>query len=288
MKIAIAIEQIEPWRGGAETSAMELAHLLAVRGHELHVVTSTISPSPPDITIHRISPGMVLRPLRTLAFARKTTAFLGSHPFDASLAISPVPGADVYQPRGGLLGETMERNVATRPTATRRAMKRALMSMNFKRRSLLELERRIFRHDGPAIAAVSGYVARQCERIYGVNAPRVRVVFNGVNAETFSEAEQAAARTEVRRQYHLDGDTLLLLFIAHNFRLKGLFPLIETLSRLVVSGFKRFKLLIVAMLPGQAVEPFDRRMQQFGIGREADVFGLHCGIDRDPRQILGP
>ena len=42
-----------------------------------------------------------------------------------------------------------------------------------------------------------------------------------------------------------------------------------------------------AMLLGQMIDPLDRRMQQLGVGREADGLGLHRGIDRDPRQITG-
>ncbi|MBN2561842.1 MAG: glycosyltransferase family 4 protein [Phycisphaerae bacterium] len=245
MKTAIVIEHMEAWRGGAETSTMELARLLTERGHDIHMVTSTTAPSTPGSTIHQIPTGTTLRPLRTLTFVRKATEFLQRDRFDVVLAISPVACADVYQPRGGLLGESMERNVATRPTATRRMMKRALMAMNFKRQSLLELERRIFRRDGPLIAAVSRYVARQCKRFYGADSRRVRVVFNGVNANSASEDERAAARAELRAQYHINDDTLLLLFIAHNFRLKGLYPLIETISRLVVSGFTDFRLLVL-------------------------------------------
>ena len=43
-----------------------------------------------------------------------------------------------------------------------------------------------------------------------------------------------------------------------------------------------------AMLHGQAVQALDRRVQQLGIGREGDGLGLHRGVDRDPRQVLGP
>ena len=42
------------------------------------------------------------------------------------------------------------------------------------------------------------------------------------------------------------------------------------------------------VLPGQAVEPLDRGVQQLGVGREADGLGLHRGVDRDPRQVLRP
>jgi hypothetical protein len=42
-----------------------------------------------------------------------------------------------------------------------------------------------------------------------------------------------------------------------------------------------------AMLFGQPHEPFNRRMQQLGVGRERDVLGLHGGIHRHPFEIAG-
>ncbi len=245
MKIAIVIERFEAWRGGAETSTLELARLLKARGHSIHIVTTTTAPSSPDFTLHRVPAQTLLRPLRTAAFIRKATTYLQRNRFDLVHAISPLPCADVYQPRGGLLAETLERNVATRVSAPRRMLKQAMLAMNVKQRSLADLERAVFGEQGPLIVAVSQYVARQCERIYGVVSPRVRVVFNGVNPPIVARDEQAAQRAAVRKQYHVSDDTLLLLFIAHNFRLKGLSPLIDTAAQLVKSGFTGFKLLIV-------------------------------------------
>lgn len=40
------------------------------------------------------------------------------------------------------------------------------------------------------------------------------------------------------------------------------------------------------VLPRQAVEPLDRRLQQLGIGREGDGLRLHGGNDRDPLEVL--
>ena len=245
MKIAVAIERLESWRGGAETSTLEIARLLAARGHDIHVVTTTNAPSPPDMTIHRVQSMSMLPALRTPAYVRGANAFLASHQFDIVYAISPVPRSDFYQPRGGLLRETMERNVATRHSRSRRLLKRALLAMNVKQRALLDLERQCFRPDGPAILAVSQYVARQCEQIYGVGAPRVRVVFNGVRTQQISGADQARDRAAVRQQYHVNDNTLLLLFVAHNLRLKGLDPMIDTISRLVTAGVDNFRLLVV-------------------------------------------
>ncbi len=264
MKIAIVIERFEAWRGGAETSTLELARLLKARGHSIHVITTTNAPSSPDITIHRIPAPTLLRPLRTAAFIRKATAFLQRHPFDLVHAISPMPGADVYQPRGGLLTETLERNVATRASAPRRMLKQAMQAMNLKQRSLADLERDVFREGGPLIAAVSQYVARQCERLYGATSPRVRVVFNGVNPPIVPRDEQEKLRSTVRKQYQVAGDTLLLLFIAHNFRLKGLSPLIDITARLVDGGFTDFRLLVVGR---DNPVGYQRRIDELRLGR---------------------
>jgi len=248
VKLAIVIERFEAWRGGAETSTHEIARLLAAWGHDIHIVTATNSQSPPDMTIQRVPSTAVLPALRTAAFVRNVTAFLQANRFDLVHAIAPIPSADVYQPRGGLLGETMQRNVATRKSASRRLLKRAMLAMNVKQRALLDLERQIFataHPSGPRIIAVSNYVARQCERHYGVGPPRVRVVFNGVNTVLPPSEQRVAQRAAVRSEYHIANNKLLLLFIAHNFRLKGLDPLIDTLSRLATADVQDFHLFVV-------------------------------------------
>jgi len=268
LRIAVVIERIEVWRGGAETSTMELSRLLTERGHEVHFITTTNSQSLPDITVHTLPRPAVMRSRRTAAFARHAAAFLKKHDFDIVHAISPLLGADVYQPRGGLLAETMARNVATRSTASRRLFKRAMLAMNVKQRALLELERGIFQPDGPIIACVSDYVARQCATFYEVRPPRTRVVFNGVNIPHLEAQEHLRQRSELRREYGIAEDTLLLLFIAHNFRLKGLHPLIETVSRLSVSGFHPFHLLVVGR---DNIVPFQRRLNALGLNRYVTI-----------------
>jgi UDP-glucose:(heptosyl)LPS alpha-1,3-glucosyltransferase len=263
VKIAIVIERFEAWRGGAETSTLELARLLKNRGHAIHVITTTTAPSSPDFTLHRIPGQALLRPLRTAAFIRRAGEFLRKNRFDLVHAISPLPAADVYQPRGGLLGETMDRNVATRGSTPRRMLKQAMMAMNVKQRTLAELERAVFREEGPLIVAVSQYVARQCERLYGATSPRVRVVFNGVNPPPVAADERFAQRAALRRQYHVADSTLLLLFIAHNFRLKGLSPLIDTAAELMRSGFTDFRILVVGR---DNPVGYQRRIDELNVG----------------------
>ncbi len=103
MKLAIVIERIEAWRGGAETSTLELARLLVERGHDVHLITSSSCPSPPDMTIHHVGVAGVIRPLRTATFIRRATDQLAGRRFDVVHAVVPMPDADVFQPWGGLI-----------------------------------------------------------------------------------------------------------------------------------------------------------------------------------------
>lgn len=270
MKIAIVIERFEPWRGGAETSTQEIARLLVDRGHDVHIITATNAIGPPDITIHRVQATTLLRPLRMAAFVRRAASLIARESFDVVHAISPVACADFYQPRGGLIGETLERNVATRTSRPRQLLKQALLAMNLKQRSLHDLERDVFRDGGPAILAVSQYVARQCERIYGAKAPRVRVVFNGVQIRVPTPDEVAGHRANIRKQHRIEDSTLVLLFIAHNFRLKGLGPLIETASRLMTSGFDAFRILVVGR---DNPVGYQRRIESIGLSRHITFTG---------------
>lgn len=261
MRIALIIERIEIWRGGAETSGMEIAHLLAERDHDVHVFTTTNAQSLPRITIHTVPPETRIRSRRLSAYVRNTEKRLNELSFDAIHAVAPFPTADVYQPRGGLTAETVERNVATRTRATSRLLKRALMAMNVKQKAQLDLERRIFRPDGPVIACVSEYVAKQCERFYGATPPRVRVIFNGVNPEILSDEDRSAARNEIRGELGIDEDTMLLVFLAHNFRLKGLGPLLEAVGRLTAAEFRNFHLVVAGR---DRIPPYQRKLEEMG------------------------
>ncbi|MBX3396556.1 MAG: glycosyltransferase family 4 protein [Phycisphaerae bacterium] len=283
MKIGVVIERMEAWRGGAETSTLELCRLLRERDHDVHVITATNAQSSPDITIHTINAPSLLASRRPIVFAKRAAAYVRKHGFDIVHAIAPMPEADVYQPRGGLLVETMSRNVFTRPTASRRLLKRALLALNVKQRTMLELERRVFRAGGPLIACVSNYVARQCETYYNVLPPRARVIFNGVCPTLPDDAERARLRAEVRGELGVSDDTLLLLFLAHNFRLKGLYPLIETMSRLQVGGRHNVRLLVVGR---DNIVPFQRRIDACGLQQSVTFLGpsqraaaLFCASD---------
>ncbi len=270
VKIAVIVESIEAWRGGAETSTLELAELLAGRGHDVHVVTSSRRPSTPVLTIHHLPVSHPLRPLRTGAFLRKAAAFVRAHEFDIVHSIAPLPGADVYQPRGGSLRETLERNVALRATPGRRLFKRATSALNLKYRELLRLERQACGAGGPIIAAVSNYVAEQFRRYYGIGPPRVRVIFNGVRSEPAPPRQREDDRRSLREQYAIGADTLVLLCVAHNFRLKGVPRVIDALARLAARELRDVRAIIIGR---DDPVPVQRQAERLGVANRLIFVG---------------
>ncbi|MCH7870906.1 MAG: glycosyltransferase family 4 protein, partial [Planctomycetes bacterium] len=121
-----------------------------------------------------------------------------------------------------------QRSVAMGRTVVGRCVKRISRWLNARQRFLLATERGLLtRPSPPYVAAVSQYVKRQVQRAYGTPPERVRVVFNGVAIEPLANDDAKAERTELRGRYGCSAEARVVLFVAHNFKLKGLAELIR-------------------------------------------------------------
>ena len=234
MKVALIAEWLDAWRGGAETSTGQFIHHLLDFGVELEVYTrSRVSPRP-GMGMHTIRAPAPSRAFKTLAFCRAADEAVRRSGCDLVHAIVPSLAADVYQPRGGTCAETMARNLAVRRSGPARTLKKLSQRVNIKQWMLLGRERRMFTGSKPPLViALSEYVVRQLQEHYDLPAERIRKVFNGVDADETDEAARARNRREVRRLYDVGDDDLLVLMVAHNFKLKGLRTWIDALTLLV-------------------------------------------------------
>lgn len=232
MHIALVMERIETWRGGAEMSTLQFVHHLTTLGCRVSIVTASYAPSTPRYTIVPIRANRWLRAVRTWLFAHRAAAYVRKHDFDIVHAITPCPAADVYQPRGGTVPETLARNLALRPRG-RRGLKFLGQKSSLKYLVVGGLERRLLtRRPPPIVIAISQYVREQLARDYGLDSDSVRLIFNGVDPDPVAPAQRREDRWRMRRQYHLADEDMLLLFVANNFKLKGAGRLLEALATL--------------------------------------------------------
>lgn len=253
MRIAIVQESLDPQRGGAERSTREMAEALAQLDQDVTVVSSGAE----HRTEQRAVGGGVLRVeqlacnggklSRTRQFVDAAQVFCDSGVFDIVQAVSPIRRCDVYQPRGGVYVDTIERSIAMGTNVFSRALKRIGRRLHRRQQFLLRVERDLLSaRPTPIVAAVSDFVRRQTLKSYpALDASRVRVVFNGVALSETNLEEESAVRKRLRAQLHIEEQTPLILFVAHNFRLKGLRELIHALARLATTNDGREPRLLV-------------------------------------------
>jgi UDP-glucose:(heptosyl)LPS alpha-1,3-glucosyltransferase len=215
-------------------------------GVDLHVYTrSRLSPTP-GLAVHTVGGRLTPRSMRTAAFARRTERLLGDQRFDIVHAITPCGGVDIYQPRGGTVAESIERNLALVSAGPLRSAKRLANGLNVKQRRMLAAERRMLEGpDGPLVIAISDYVARQLRRHYGLADDRIRKVFNAVDVAPATVERRTRDREAIRREYGVPPAACLVLTIAHNFRLKGVQRWIEALALIVRRGITDVRSLVV-------------------------------------------
>jgi UDP-glucose:(heptosyl)LPS alpha-1,3-glucosyltransferase len=269
--VALVVEWLDAWRGGAETSTLQFLHQLVERGVEVDVFTRS-RPSPrPGLNVHTVSGASMSRTRKSVTFAHRVERMLAESPFDVVHAISPCRAATVYQPRGGTVAESIERNLALLSTAGARHLKRYANRFNFKQRYLLRLEREILGpNDGPLVVAISGYVEDQLRRHYDLSADRTRKIYNAVEPDQVPAEERIENRRRVRQEYGIGEQELLIIQVAHNFKLKGVRRWMEALSDLLSRGVADVRSLIIGR--GES-EKWHRLCARLGLGRHLAFTG---------------
>ena len=246
MRVAIISEWLDPWRGGAETSTLQFVHHLIDSGVDVHVFTRSRPASAPGFTVHTINGAAVSRTRRSITFAHRVERRLSSERFDVTHAVTPCRGIDLYQPRGGTVAETIERNAAWLGSGAGLWLKRAGNQFNFKQRYMLRYERAILGNSrGPVIVAISNYVVRQLRDHYGVSDDRIRLVRNAVNPDESSAVERAAHRRTIRHEFGIAESDCLFLVVAHNFRLKGVRRWMEAMAKIRDAGACQARSLVI-------------------------------------------
>ena len=232
MKIALIIERMDVQLGGAERSISELSQalthqgldvtLLAARGQAQHTHGHVLCEDTGKRTGHA-------------AFSRALQTHLRSHSYDIVHSVLPFDFAHIYQPRGGSYAETIVQNAASYQSPITEKLKRLTAFTNRRRQQWLAAEKSLSTgHRGPVIAALSQYVVRQFKQHYGTPDERIALIPNGVNTgrPVDTEAVKQLDQT-VREQLQIlpEEQPVFFLFGAHNFRLKGLGPLLQAFAQ---------------------------------------------------------
>ena len=247
LRVALVIDTYNPAKGGAEGYVRGLALGLADRGHDVFVLARNVAPEPDG----RITVIPVLAPkhpkwLRLLGFVRGVERIVGKREFDVVHGVGYNTGVTLLNPHCGVEQSWIEGDDASRESAWGRLFGKIRRGLKIRDHLILRLQRRQYRDPRVrAIVAIAGMIKDDMVRFHGVDGDRVRVVFNGVDLERFHPRLRNEVRQRERSRLGIGEDEIVILLVANNFRLKGVFPAIRMLPRLVELTDRPFRLFVV-------------------------------------------
>ena len=266
MKIAFVLDHFDPELGGLEKWTFQAASWLRDRGHEIHVVASSCVPS-------ATGAGFVPHPLgpssSRIEFAEKAEVFLRGLNVDIIHDLGSGWYFDVLHPHSGCRLAVRKQNLRSLPFF-RRLKFRRYQTERKGLREAIQLETRQYSASGGRIIALSQMTRADLQHYHRVSSERFEVIYNGVDTDRYAPVADMEQRNGKRAEFGLP-EGVVFLFAAHNFRLKGLDPLLKALARL-----RRYSVHLLVAGHGE-IERYRKRAARLGL-RDRVTF---CGHVRE-------
>ncbi len=246
MNIALCYESVLPSRGGAETYIGDLARRLAGDGHDVHLYACRWDAAslPAAMHYHRLDVPKGVRFLRPWRFGRAVESALAAGDHDVTVGFDKTWGQDVLYPQGGLHAASAAHNLRKHRSVFQRTAAKVAKWFDPAARSFARLEcKQYLDAPRPTVIVNSDMVRRHFAEFYGIGPESLRVVRSAIDPARFEAGHRAERRRSERAAWGVADDLPVGLFVAMNYRLKGLAPLIRAAA--VVPRSSAFKLAIV-------------------------------------------
>jgi glycosyltransferase involved in cell wall biosynthesis len=247
-KIAIIIERVDIRLGGAERSVMELTAALAALDLDVKIIAAKGTGGTKNVCV--LCEDISGKRTAYHVFEGRLKEHLSQNTYDIVHSVLPFAFVDIYQPRGGAYAETIQRNSASYQNRLIGLYKSVTAFANLRRSVLLSAEKKLCKKsDGPIVAALSAHVAQQFSSHYKLDKKRIAVIPNGVRISRATEAmavDKLRSHILAKLRIAEPQNPVLFLFVANNFRLKGLMPLLKSFEGLVTRNTASLAYLVVA------------------------------------------
>ena len=263
MRFATAIRDFSRSKGGAERYVVDLCSRMAKEGFEVHVYAEKWDEEIVGIFLHQVKTPPFPKSLRLLSFAIKATREMKSANYDVTLGVGNTLEADVLQPHGGVHWAWFWRSLRAYDHPILWMIKLLGRILSPKQWASGWIEDRPYKRGNYSrIVAISDMVKEDIIQRYKVPEDRITVVYNGVDIERFHPRNRRY-REEIRKRFGV-GEEFVILFVSHNFRMKGLSYLIKALAKIRKEDSFPFKLLVLGR---------DRQGPYLRLAKKMGVFG---------------
>ena len=270
MNIALCHESVLPERGGCETYIADLARRLLADRHEVHLYACRRDESalPAAIRFHPLAAPRAPRFLHPWLFGRRCLRALAGQPHDLTVGFHHLWGLDVLYPQGGLHSASVEQNIRKHAGRLTRGLARFAKTLDIAHWSYRRLERRQYLQGGPTQILVNSEMVRHHFATYlKISPDRVKVIHSAIDPARFPQHDRLRRRQEGRETWGLAPGDIAGLFVAKNYRLKGLSPLLCAIAAMLQRSEFRdapppFRLLVCG---NNRTGPYERHAARLGI-----------------------
>ncbi|MEM7077991.1 MAG: glycosyltransferase family 4 protein [Pseudomonadota bacterium] len=270
MKFAFVIFKYFPY-GGIQRDMMKLVDECKARGHEVKIFTLRWEADmDPDLDVEVMPIVGLHRHSQYDHFAEDVRAATRDAGFDLVLGFNKMPGLDVYY-----AGDSCYLQKAlTQRDAWYRLLPR------FK--SFARAERAVFdQHSSTHILTLSSSEVPSYRHHYRTQAERFHPLPPGIERDRIAPDDVADIRRELRAEFGLAEDALVLLFIGSGFIKKGLDRALLAIQQLPEDLLDRVHLFVIGR---DKSERFERMALRLGIAEKVTFFSR--GRDDVPRFLF--
>ncbi len=267
LRIALVANNVH-FRGGMERYCAELTRALC-DDHDVHLFATEVDDVPLDkVTVHHVPSAR--RPILALfiQFYLNSSRLIRMRDYDVVHSIGGITARQnmvTAQYCQYAWGDALRREAGATEGISPYHQFMWRFTGFFEKRALTSPATR-------RISANSGRTQDDLQKFYGCDPAKMRVIYNAVDAARFTP-ENARHRAEVRRQFGLENEPIVVLFVGE-YRRKGLATVIRALGLLADS---RVSLLAVGKgdVPG-----YQALAAEAGVKGRVVLAGPHRQIER--------
>jgi UDP-glucose:(heptosyl)LPS alpha-1,3-glucosyltransferase len=270
MNVAFCHESVLPQRGGCETYIADLARRLVADRHEVHLYACRRDQAalPASMHFHPIRRSRAPRFLQPWLFGRRCLRALAGQCHDVTIGFDKTWNLDILYPQAGLHSASAEHNILKHPGRIARGMARLIKALDLAHWSYTRLEHRQYLADRPTQIIVNSEMVRHhfASRLK-ISPDHIKVIHSAIDSARFPQHDRPRRRLEGRERWRLAPQDIVGLFVAKNYRLKGLSPLLHAVAALLQRPEMRstppaFRLLVCG---NDHARPYEREATRLGI-----------------------
>ncbi len=253
--------------GGAENYAQNICSALINRGHELYILSEQFDAEERENLIHIPVPkNKGFSTSGTMSFHKKVQKVLltakKKYQFSIVYALSRTYPVDIFRVTEQVHIEWMQIGYSR------------LQFLNLRHRGILKLEKKTCCSSNTKIIITNSLMAKkQVIANYSFPGDGINIIRNGIDRKKYFTVSNEFEKKMIRERYSLKKDLtskFILLFVATNYKIKGLKYAIETLSTLD-QKIKDNSLLIV--IGEDNPSPYIKLAKFYGVENNIIFFG---------------